>query len=503
MSIVNHKFAISILTVLFVLKVILLSTRPQYDDNNDDDDYYHVSSSSPYFASPLKKEQRQRVWREDIDQWHADDDDGISTTRTVVEQQQQQPIQHQAQQPKHPINIYDRNNGDNDNSTSRTSTSSSDAPLFYHLSPGSSGSRTLYHASCTAGFPSVHHKSFCISQQRGIKNVSDSVVMGVRSHFELLRLYTLAYECCKLHHAKGEKVPKQKQLCNMPLHTWVSQIQTHLISILQSGLVGLFDTPYPYLAPQVLELAKLWRSAPPIIAMTERNAREWAMSRSKHHALLVCKMEYSYDRLGASEFDVLGCYERAVVARRRDNNNATDDDSTNNTAPPPVLHLHFWDIFQYRARVNVASEKNVDLSFQLGMERQMNRHQLVYLPMADYAPDMFGVHSSSSSSTSSTRIEEEDVVVDIRRLILGDGKSDVNINDDDSTTERIRSQWREEYTKPLTCRGRVHWNMDNDSLVEVYHLPKTCADDDDGEEGLSSRKDMLSLIHNTHDNHAR
>ena len=339
----NHHFAITILTVLVILKVMLLSTRPQYDNkNDDDDDDYHVSSSSPYYSSSLAKEQRQRVWREDIYQWHADDDDGISTTRMV----EQQPIQHQAQQLKHSISHHDRNNDDNDNSTSSTSTDSSDAPLFYHLSPGSSGSRTLYHASCTAGFPSVHHKSFCVSQQRGIEDVSDSVVMGVRSHFELLRLYTLAYECCKLHHAKGEEAPKQKLLCNMPLHTWISNIQTHLTSILQSGVVGLFDTPYPYLAPQLLELAEMCRSAPPIIAMTERNAREWAMSRSKHHALLVCKMEYSYDRLGASEFDVLGCYERAVVARRGGNDNATDVNGRTNTAPPPVLHLHFWDIFQ-------------------------------------------------------------------------------------------------------------------------------------------------------------
>jgi hypothetical protein len=225
------------------------------------------------------------------------------------------------------------------------------------------------------------------------------------------------------------------------------------------------------------------------------------MSRSKHHALLVCKMEYSYDRLGASEFDVLGCYERAVVARRGGNDNATDDNGRTNTASPPVLHLHFWDIFQYQARVVVvvASEKNNadPTTFQLGMERQMNHHQKVYLPMADYAPDMFGVHLSSSL-TSSTRIEEEDVVVDIRRLVLGDRKSNVNINDD-IATERLRSQWRDEYTKPLTCRGRVLWNMDNDTLVEVYHLPKTCADDDDGEKGLSFREGILPLINNTHD----
>ena len=29
-------------------------------------------------------------------------------------------------------------------------------------------------------------------------------------------------------------------------------------------------------------------------------------------------------------------------------------------------------------------------------------------------------------------------------------------------------------TMPLKCRGRVNWEMSNDTFVELYHLPKTC-----------------------------
>ena len=69
------------------------------------------------------------------------------------------------------------------NDTAITST----APLFYHISPGSSGSRTLYHATCKLGFPSVHHISFCISNSRGIHGVNNTVVKGIHSCVLIIR----------------------------------------------------------------------------------------------------------------------------------------------------------------------------------------------------------------------------------------------------------------------------------------------------------------------------
>ena len=102
-----------------------------------------------------------------------------------------------------------------------------------------------------------------------------------------------------------------RQLCNRPVDEWSINIQAHLTTVMESGLVGLFDTPYPYLSHQVLELAKSYRIALPIITMTERDPRGWANSRSKNHGLLVCQKEYSFEKLGASEFDILGCVRRA------------------------------------------------------------------------------------------------------------------------------------------------------------------------------------------------
>ncbi|KAL3789548.1 hypothetical protein HJC23_001356 [Cyclotella cryptica] len=338
----------------------------------------------------------------------------------------------------------------------------STTPLFYHISPGSTGSRSLYHAACHAGFPSIHHKSFCIASSRGIATVAREVVVGVRAHYELLRLYSLAGECCKLWNKGGLEEPihddddavEEKALlsplCFTPLDEWADQVRHHLRTVMQSGLVGLFDTPYPYLAPQVLDLAKQWRTST-ILAMTERDPTSWAKSRIKH-GLLLCREEYSYKRLGSSEFDVLGCITRAYQW-----NNLTI--STNHESKPPnVATLHFWDVFRYRSH-----HEEIDSEFQIGLEHQMEHHQTIYLPLARYTPNFFGVtHNKSTTDKQNTaqhhHINEKDVSRDIRHHVLSAKKSSS----------------RHDYNVSLKCRGRVNWDMKHDAFIELYHLPKTC-----------------------------
>ena len=55
----------------------------------------------------------------------------------------------------------------------------------------------------------------------------------------------------------------------------------------------------------------------------------------------------------------------------------------------------------------------------------------------------------------------------------GDGTSASN-EDIANNSRSYEKLWQQSYTKSLTCRGRVDWIMKNDTLVEYYHLPKTC-----------------------------
>ena len=369
-----------------------------------------------------------------------------------------------------------------------SSLDTSNTPLFYHISPGSTGSRTLYHAACMAGLPSVHHKSFCISSNRGVNGVSSRVVDGVHAHFGLLRLYQIAYKCCSYwskgfiiaeesSDGTGRKNIRMKEegddnrstidLCTMSLDNWSRDIQIHLSKVLQSDIIGLFDTPYPLLASQVLNFGAKQRTLPTIVAMTKRDVASWAQSRSENHNLMLCKQDFSYHGLGASEFDILGCVDRAMriaVAKKKDATKEVGGNETND-------RLYFWDVFEYRSRFENASSE-----FLSGLEAQMEHHQTIYEPLAMYSPNFFG---SSTVNTSTTKLTDRQVTDDIQHLIINQQRTEMQGSS--NITTNTSSSWSTDFFKaPLTCGGTVEYDFVNDTFSEFYKHSKGC----DG--GLSS-----------------
>jgi hypothetical protein len=283
------------------------------------------------------------------------------------------------------------------------------------------------------------------------------------------------------------------QIChtNMNMVTWITNIQKQLEIVIQSGIVGLFDTPYPLLASQIITLSQIYRSTPIIVSMTERQPKEWTDSRIHNHEMLLCKQEYSYNQLGMSEFDLIGCYDRAVIAH----NNNTDI----NQGPSSNVILHFEDVFHYYyhkqqqeddAAVKSSLTEEVAI-IRRGMERQMQHHQELYLPLTSYSPDIFNVHHSSSTTATSVvnkKVTEADMSKDIRKHILGittnnDNNDEEYDNDEIIETNKVKNNshgnlllhsrvapfdygnfyklhmnWTEAYLKPLalkTCIGRI------------------------------------------------
>jgi hypothetical protein len=294
---------------------------------------------------------------------------------------------------------------------------------------------------------------------------------------------------------KDSSVEQIQQIChaNMNMLTWVTNLQIQLEIVIQSGMVGLFDTPYPLLASQIINMSQLWRSTPIIISMTERQPKEWSDSRIRNHEMLLCKEEYSYNQLGASEFDLIGCYERAVIAHNNNNNNNTDIIKGGGSSSNIVLH--FEDVFYYHYHkqeddvVDVKSSTAVAI-LRRGMERQMQHHQEFYLPLTTYSPDIFNVHSSTT--TMKKKITEADMSKDVRKHILGITTTTTNDDDDNNNDEyeydndeietkannnsrgnvlharvapfdygnfyKLNMNWTEAYLKPLalkTCTGRI------------------------------------------------
>jgi hypothetical protein len=195
--------------------------------------------------------------------------------------------------------------------------------------------------------------------------------------------------------------------------------------------------------------------------MTKRDVASWAQSRSKNHNLMLCKEEFSYDGLGASEFDILGCVDTAIssgVAKKRDGKDTHD-------------RLYFWDVFEYRSRFEHASS-----DFLSGLELQMEHHQTIYEPLAMYSPNFFG---SSSVNTSTTKLTDKQVAHDIQRLIIHQQRIETQ-GSGNNTTKASSTRSEDFFKAPLTCGGTVEYDFVNDTFVEFYKHSKGC----DG--GLSS-----------------
>ncbi|KAL3806333.1 hypothetical protein ACHAXA_008802 [Cyclostephanos tholiformis] len=375
-------------------------------------------------------------------------------------------------------------------------------PLFYHVSPGGTGSRNLFFAACRAGFPAVHYLSYCISPVDDTTRVavSDDVVRGVLAHFELMRLYNTVVECLiltsengsprafssdRIHHhhflvlTEDTSDDERRKMCDVRVGDWSINVVGRLRDVLDSGLVGLFDTPYPLLSPQVMQLSRELRGGSHdsvYVALTERDPSDWARNRIRNHEMLLCREEYSFDGLGSSEFDVIGCYERA---RSSSPMSSSDGDKRNDDG------LHFWDVYRYRSPLDGSTTTtDVDVSegsaLHTGLMRQMKRHQEMYLPMARYAPDIFGVRRSSSAASDVKEVS--DMAVDIRECIMGGGddrgggvrKGETRGEGDDGNDnprisvrvapfdfgnfDKLRPTWEEAYSRPLalkTCMGRI------------------------------------------------
>jgi hypothetical protein len=208
------------------------------------------------------------------------------------------------------------------------------------------------------------------------------------------------------------------------------------------------------------------------VALTERDPQDWAESRMKNHEMLLCKGEYSYDGLGPSEFDLIGCQERAYSFVRMSSSPGGGGVKNDRDGV-----LHFWDVYRYRSPRDDTTDVDEESALRTGLMNQMKRHQELYLPLARYAPDIFDVRHSSSTMTKVK--EESNMADDIRGSIMGggdgggggSGEGGMGRNDGQDTRisvrvapfdfgnfDKQRPTWKETYSTPLTlktCMGRI------------------------------------------------
>ena len=283
------------------------------------------------------------------------------------------------------------------------------SPIVFAMSPGTTGTHTHFMAACRLGLPSIHHTSFCASPSKDLSGVSQQVIDGLQAHAHIFELNELAYKCTMGAKAKGATSKYYKMFyysnaCNMDVRDWAAQTQENISKLLSSGIVGIFDYPYPNMIDFILNTIPKVRGETfqPTLIYTKRESNQWRISRLKH-GFLLCKEDYeniesklnntqevssanSYHGkvpLYLTEFNIFECIDRA------------DSKSTSD------LPITISDVFEYESNKQKTPDgkkikyfiKRKRPGLYQALQSSYEWHQQHYSVVAQYTPDFFGVDS--------------------------------------------------------------------------------------------------------------
>jgi hypothetical protein len=167
-------------------------------------------------------------------------------------------------------------------------------PLIFAAGFGSTGTRTMFKATCKLGLRSLHYEAHC-----GFVDDDQSPSPGLLAHAQLLRAHATLIDCVNV-------LSSSMMRSNQPNHDdmlegnfWCPSVEEaldgmlmHIDEVLKSADVEVLnDTPYPEFAEYVISATESIRGRKPIILLSQRNWTEWAAKRVKHEHDLVCKQD--------------------------------------------------------------------------------------------------------------------------------------------------------------------------------------------------------------------
>lgn len=313
------------------------------------------------------------------------------------------------------------------------------SPIVFGMSPGTTGTHTLFMAACRLGLPSIHHTSFCASPpSKDLSGVSQQVIDGLQAHAHVFELNELAYKCTMGAKAKDATSKYYKMfhsnVCNMDVRDWAAQTQGNITKLLTSGIVGLFDYPYPNMIDFILNTIPKVRGETfqPTLIYTKRESNQWRISRLKH-GFLLCKEDYIESKLNntqeissansyhgkvplyLTEFNIFECIDRAV-------SKSTSD-------------MTLSDVFEYESNKQKTPDgkkikyfiKRKRPGLYHALQSSYEWHQQHYSVMAQYTPGFFGVDSPKLADADNRvqpkreKIDDKEVAQNILSVLKGQG----------------------------------------------------------------------------------
>mmetsp|Transcript_55108 Transcript_55108/g.165060 ORF Transcript_55108/g.165060 Transcript_55108/m.165060 type:complete len:892 (-) Transcript_55108:44-2719(-) len=152
-------------------------------------------------------------------------------------------------------------------------------PLFIAAGQGTTGTRTMHDAMCNLGVPSVHYIKACYRRSKADDSVDGVVKMGVEAHYEAVSAWHEVMRCARADDCSFMEGVELEQ-----------ELRSRIVSVINSGIGAIHDTPYPKYLSLILNAAQSRNSGPAILITSERNPKEWAVKRATGHIHdIVCK----------------------------------------------------------------------------------------------------------------------------------------------------------------------------------------------------------------------
>ena len=258
-------------------------------------------------------------------------------------------------------------------------------PLILDSGFGTTGTKTLFKATCELQLRSVHYAKHC-----GFPSTSSSnedgykPSLGLSAHERVL-LASMALSTCV---SGSDDISRAS--CPT-VREALTTMKAHLDAVIASPDIDvLHDSPYPEFTQYIIHATERIRGMKPILLLSERDPTTWTVSRMKHQHNLVCKLPESQIE-GKSVPNNPGqnmqwCLETAMVQ---------------NMGDVPINEI-FWSVSQ----MNENHEQDMEDIRTSIMEGGMALYQDYVRPQATYSVNLFEHDPFLTVSELAGEIEE-------------------------------------------------------------------------------------------------
>jgi hypothetical protein len=204
-------------------------------------------------------------------------------------------------------------------------------PLWFGMGQGTTGTHSMYDATCRLNVTSVHGNAVCVDVQTH-DELQPKQIDGIQAHFYALSNYKNLRRCAE----DGMNCTLDQAV------RYMTNMKDMIREVILSDVNGVHDTPYSFMTSYVIQTAMELRQHPPLLITSERDPVKWSSRRAESHSKsIVCRYYFTFDRDYShlskyDAFDVNHCMDMALQQQQASSTGTGGITTT--PQPAPVMY---------------------------------------------------------------------------------------------------------------------------------------------------------------------